>query len=380
MVSMFSNHFFRWTEQLKDSGHEIYWLDVFDSNTRGEKIDFVQQIIGWRQKIKYPGRYAIKHQLPRLYDYINSFNQRQLSDVFEGKLKEIQPDVVHSFVMYSACVPILEIIKKHPEIKWIYSAWGNDLFFYQNNAQMLQDMKSVFPRMDYMFADCARDFIIAKRHGFDGEYLGNYPGGGGYVLDNYNKYIKEHIERNIILIKGYQHTFGRGNNILEAVSSLKKKLSTYEIVVFGTHQTIFDFVESSEKLSSMENLKLIGQVSHDEVLELMGKAVIYIGNSISDGTPNTLLEAIIMEVFPIQSNPGGATAEIIEHDKNGLLIDEPEDSDEIAALILKAIGNPELIMKGIAYNTANIRPRLERKYIQKQVLEKYKLVEDNLKR
>lgn len=220
MVSMFSPHFFNWTAQLKESEHEIYWLDVYDSNTWVKKIDFVHQIVGWRQKIKYPGRYTLKHKSPKLYNFINSFNQRKIEKVFEEKLLKINPDVVQSFVMYLACVPILEVMKRHPKIKWIFSAWGNDLYFYQNDYAMLEDMKRVFPRMDYIFADCDRDFNIAKKIGFKGEYLGNYPGGGGYVLDNYNKYIKESNERKIILIKGYQHKFGRCNTVLEAVLNL----------------------------------------------------------------------------------------------------------------------------------------------------------------
>ena len=102
MISMFSNHFFRWTEQLRDSGHQVYWIDVFDSNTKVKKIDFVHQIIGWKNKIKYPGRYKIKESFPRLDDLINKFNQRSLADVFEDQLRIIQPDIVHSFVMFSA--------------------------------------------------------------------------------------------------------------------------------------------------------------------------------------------------------------------------------------------------------------------------------------
>ena len=50
MVSIFSNHFFNWVKQLKNSEHDIYWLDVFDSNTKVKQIDFVKQITGWRYK------------------------------------------------------------------------------------------------------------------------------------------------------------------------------------------------------------------------------------------------------------------------------------------------------------------------------------------
>ena len=85
-----------------------------------------------------------------------------------------------------------------------------------------------------------------------------------------------------------------------------------------------------------------------------------------------------MGSFPIQSNRGGATAEIIEHGKNGFLIENPEDIREIASLIIQAIENPELLKSGITYNNANIKPLLERNYVRVQVLEKYQLIEENL--
>jgi glycosyltransferase involved in cell wall biosynthesis len=77
------------------------------------------------------------------------------------------------------------------------------------------------------------------------------------------------------------------------------------------------------------------------VLELMGKAFLYIGNSTSDGMPNTLLEAIVMGAFPIQSNPGGVTAEIIEHGKNGLLIEDAEDIEALQKLIEAAVNDKQ---------------------------------------
>ena len=48
MVSIFSSHFFNWVKQLESSGHQIYWLDVYDSNTKVKEIEFVEKIIGWR--------------------------------------------------------------------------------------------------------------------------------------------------------------------------------------------------------------------------------------------------------------------------------------------------------------------------------------------
>lgn len=379
MVSMFSNHFFRWTEQIENAGHEIYWLDVYDSNTQVKRIDFVNQLTGWRQKIKYPGRYTLKHKIPELYNLINSFNQRNLADVFEEKLNEIKPDVVHSFVMQSACFPILKIMQKNAEIPWVYSAWGNDLFFHQTKFSEIEARKEAFNRINYMFADCNRDGEIAKAMDFKGQYLGTFPTGGGYDFQSYQKHIVPLGQRNVILIKGYQHIFGRCIPVLQAVLKIQEKLADFEIVVFGAHPEVFQFVNKTSRLKNAVNFKVLGQSSHENVLKLMGRASIYIGNSISDGMPNTLLEAIVMEAFPIQSNPGGATGEIIEDNKNGFLIDDSDNVWEISKIIERAIRDTAFVKKAIMYNTSKIKPLLERKHIEKQVLEKYKIIEGNLK-
>ncbi len=376
-VSVFSNHFFNWVLQLKDSGHEVYWLDAHDANTYVRKIDFVHQTVKWKNKFEFPGRQRIKKNLPSLDAFIKKFNQRKFIDVFQQKYNEIQPDVIHSFEMNSACVPIVEIMKNHPETKWIYTAWGTDLFYYANEPIKLRGTKDVFNRLDYMFADCTRDFLIAKKLGFKGEFLGTFPGGGGYELELSNSRMKEFQKRKTILIKGYQNKFGRCNNVLEALIKVEDEIKDYSIIVFGASEEVFKLIDlPSFKIK--KNIKVIGMIGRGEVLDLMGQSLIYIGNSISDGMPNTLLEAIIMESFPIQSNPGGATAEIIEHGKNGYLIEDPENIDEIAVLIKNAVQNPELLKSGIEFNSKYIKPKLDREYVKELVLNRYELIERNL--
>src|SRR5690606_30458308 len=123
------------------------------------------------------------------------------------------------------------------------------------------------------------------------------------------------------------------------------------------------------------NLIILKKIPELEVLKLMGESLIYIGNSISDGMPNTLLESIIMGTFPIQSNPGGATAEIIEHKRNGFLIENPIDVNEIKSLILNAINDKVFLGQAVEYNFKQIKPKLEREFVKQEVLKKYSLVE-----
>ena len=377
MVSMASIHFFSWAEQLKNSGHEVYWVDIFDSGIKNPRIDFVDQTVGWRNRFDFPGRYYLKTKVPKVYSFINIINQRNLSDVFNKKMEEIKPDLVHSFVMYAGTVPLLKVMKNYPKTKWAYSAWGNDLFFYQGIKEYKEDMEMVFPYIDFMFADCTRDYHIAKEYGFKGKYLGTYPTGGGYDLKTTDPLISKRSKKNTILIKGYEHKFGRCINILRAINPLKKELENYKIVIFGANQRVFDYISNSD-FKDWRNLEVHGSIGRGKVLKLMGASLIYIGNSISDGMPNTLLEAIIMEVFPIQSNPGGATAEIIENELNGLLINNPEKPDEIKDLLQKALVNPKMIKKAIAHNCRYVKPKLEREIVMNEVVKKYDFIETTI--
>ena len=101
----------------------------------------------------------------------------------------------------------------------------------------------------------------------------------------------------------------------------------------------------------------------------MGKALIYIGNSNSDGMPNTLLEAMCLGVFPIQSNPGGVTEEVITHGENGFLIEDCENIEEIKSLL-------EIVLKNKIFNhnfnNYNLLENIKYSHVQKDVLNIYK--------
>ena len=378
MVSIFSSHFFNWVKQLKNTDHEIFWFDVNDSGSVVKEIEFVHQFPKWRYRINFPGRYLIKDKFPKADMLVNLFNERDLQLVFSDLLEEIKPDVVHSFVMYWATAPLLEVLKNKPQIKWIYSSWGSDLYYYGKQQKENVEMVKTFPYIDYMFSDCYRDYELAKKYGFQGQFLGVFPGRGGYDFSLSDEYSLSPEKRNIILIKGYQGKHGRCIQVLKAILKARSLLSDYDIIVFGADEEVKNFVRSSG-LNKWHNFEVFGKLSHEKILKLMGSSIVYIGNSLSDGMPNTLLESIIMGAFPVQSNPGGATAELIEDGKNGLLIEDPMDIENIL-LILKTVVSDRTfpLKKGIEYNLKYIKPKLEREKVSDQVKSKYLEVEKNL--
>jgi len=365
-------HFFRWTSQLQDSGHEVYWFDITGMSDKVERIDWISQKVNWKLKWNYPGRSLLKKRYPKIYEYLQVVNEFETKSVFEKYLNFIKPDLVHSFSIQISSLPILDVMNKYQHIRWIYSSWGSDIFNKEGKENFDFNLQRLFSRVDYMFADNQRDFEIAKKYGFGGINLGVFPGGGGYDLELIKQYSVPLKDRNVILIKGYEGNLGRCNVVLNAINSLKKELEDFKVVVFGANQKVFKFVQNSE-LNSWENLKIYGSIPHKEVLLLMGNAKIYIGNSISDGMPNTLLEAICSGVFPIQSNPGKVTEEIIKDRFNGRLINNPNDTEYIKEIILETLRDD--IGSGIHYNLDSLSPKLEIKYVTNEIRKIYNQLE-----
>lgn len=370
LVSMPSIHFTRWTSQLEDSGHEVHWFDILNGGYNKE-LSWLTQHVNWRHRFgNFRGRVFLKKYLPKLHGLL----EKNVEIEFERILKAVQPDAVHSFVMYKCCVPIFPVMQRNKHIKWIYSAWGNDLFYYRNVPAYRKDILKVLPKIDYMFSDCERDITIAKELGFQREALGVFPGGGGYKINEYMEFVKPLSERYIILVKGYEQRFGRALNVIKALVNIKTDLTDYRIVIFGADE---EFHRGYKSVEGTDFIEVRSTLKHQEVLKLMGASIVCIGNSISDGMPNTLLEAIIMGAFPIQSNPGNATAEIIENKANGLLIEDAENIEEIKKLILSAISNDSLIKNAFDINQ-ELKYSLGFELIKEQVLKAYDQIEKEL--
>lgn len=369
---MASLHFFKWADLLIEAGHQVYWFDVLDSKQKVSRISWIHQIVGWKLRWDYPGRYFVKNKIPALYKFIQRFNERDTARIFEQKLLEIQPDLVHSFEMQLSCLPILQVMEKHTSIKWLFSSWGSDLFYPQHLGISRFLMNKSLKRTDYLITDCFRDFEIAKKNGFTNNFLGVFPGNGGTQYDS--KLIHPISVRKIILIKGYNNNIGKGIAIIKALTNkLLPLMKDYQLIVFGADSEIQNYVNDNNRFRQA-NIKIYPEsefIENSTLLKLMGESYIYIGNSMSDGLPNSLIEAMGMGAFPIQSNPGNATAELINDGQNGLLIQDALNYNDIEVLLKRALLNPIMIEKAFKYNTTVIIDRYNREKNKIEIIKLY---------
>ena len=365
-ISMHSIHAIRWMENLKDTNHELYWFDVLGRG-KLETIDSVCQFTEWKKRkvTQIKGEYFLSKKYPEVYEKIMPFLEVTANEALEKIILKIQPDVVHSFEMQGCSYPILKTMNKFPKLNWIYSCWGNDLYYYRNIQKHKTKITSVLKRVNYLHTDCKRDYKLATELGFIGKYLGVIPGGTGYRIDDLIKYRAPIDERKIILVKGYQNLFGRGLNSIKALEKTQIETKVYSIIIFGAHKEIIDYIDEKQLPFKVFHRH---ELQQEQLMELMGKALIYIGNNVSDGMPNSLLEAIVMGAFPIQSNPGCVTEEIICHGENGLLIENPECINEIEDLIIQAISNQGMLKKAAKINIDLAKKRLDYDINKKQVI------------
>lgn len=378
LLSMPSIHVVRWIENLKDTTIDSYWFDILDRGKIETDVNLTQ-ITNWKKRkiTRLKGEYWLSKNIPGLYSKIQPYLEITIEEKFRELLQTIQPDVVHSFEMNSCSIPVLKVMNEFSNIKWMYSCWGSDLFYYQNFPEQKAKICSALQRINYMHTDCQRDYNIAQQLGFKGKHLAVIPGGTGYKLNELQTLKTPHTARNIILVKGYEHHVGRGLNIVMALHEINDQLADnkLEVIVFGAHQVVIDYITQNQL-----NYNYFDRhgLSHHQLLELMGKSLIYIGNSLSDGIPNTLLEAIVMGAFPIQSNPGNVTAELIQDHKNGILIKNPNSVKEIKDNILLAVNSKEMLLNALSINEQIAIARLDYDLNKLKVVDLYKQIEKEL--
>lgn len=371
MVAIPNHHFFQWVNQLKESGYEVFWFDITDGGSKVKRIDWVAQIKGWKLKINYPFRFTIKKYAPRLYDYIQRFNERNVSEVFNNVIKEIKPDLIHCFEMKLSGLPILGIMQRN-EIPFVYSSWGSDLFVFKKMGITKNQVQNFFKRTDYLITDCKRDYEIAVNNGFYSKFLGVFPGNGGITINT--KLIKDYKSRNTILIKGYDDGVGKALVVIKALTLIQKSLlQDKNIVVYSADESVIQEIQKEKYFLDL-NIKVYSRndfIDNTDLLALMGESMIHIGNSTSDGMPNVLLEAMGMGAFPIQSNPGHVTEEVITDNKNGYLICNPMDEVSIAGIIEKAMFNDVLRSEALNYNVDFINKHYNRNLLKSRIVKLY---------
>lgn len=372
LVSIPNHHFFQWANQLKEAGHEVHWFDITDGAGFSDKINWVTQYAGWKLRWNFPFRHRLKKQFPSLYQSIQNINERSVSSTFNRLVTNLQPDVIHVFEMQLSGHPIFSVLEQHTSIPLIYSSWGSDMFQYERLGLTTPFVKKFLNRVDYLITDCNRDYKKALQLGFKNKFLGVFPGNGG--VDFIKEAILAPSARATIMVKGYEDGVGKALVVLQAIANYAPQvLDCYKLLVYSADEAVVQYLNSSSfyKKHNISVFLRSSYIPNNQIITYMGQSVLHIANSVSDGMPNVVLEAMGMGAFPIQSNPGHVTEEVITHQKNGLLISSPESEEEIAHHITIALANLPMREAAQEYNTSYMHNHYDRQQLKAKIVALY---------
>ncbi len=379
-------HFARWIGQLKHTGWDIHVFDPYHCLLHS-LLTGVTVHSGWWQKNvpagtrvhhRYPfsrGRHFLEQHLPSLWRRIVPESPKFLAEL----ILKLKPDCIHTLEMQKAAYTLYQarqLLGGGLPAPWIYSCWGNDIFYYRQLPEHHKRIRQVLGTCDYYICDCQRDILLAKEYGLKGEVLGVIPTGGGYPIDVMKsmRQAGPPSSRRIIALKGLHcpNWRGKAGFGLDALLQCADQLRGYKIVVYQSTP------EMREKISQLPRpfpvpIEVFPGSLPKVVWRLLGTARISIGISISDGTPNTLLEAMAMGAFPIQTDSGGATREWIDDGVNGLII-PAESSELIAKAIRVALNNDKLVDAAAEINSEITSERINVSIIQPKVIQLYERV------
>lgn len=289
-------------------------------------------------------------------------------------LNQFNPDIVQAFRTNNEGY-IAALAGHHPTLLFI---WGQDIVYFAMRYRIHRWLaRWTMKRMDGLLADCQRDIDLARELNYsESKPAKVLPGNGGVDLSVYSqgKLVKERPKL-IVYPRGFS-PYLRLDNLLYALKSLieKPKFSSTHIIILMPPSLIerTNAKINSIGLSSL-NVRVKPFLDQASWSKLLGDALIMVSPSISDGTPNSMLEAMACGAFPVMGRLS-SIEEWIEDGHNGLLFD-PDNTAEIEEVLGKALLNLEMcqsaqiVNRDIIIEKANVSTSLP------QLFAFYKLVQ-----
>ena len=382
-----SLHTARWIAQIAEQGWDIYLFPAYIGATHPKIMNTT--VFGSLPRGKNGLNRTVKFAwwtiLPFWLDYLVTKVMRVPFSACARKALEIIirwicPDIIHSLEIQHAGYLTFAAKEKLPGKfpAWIVTNWGSDIYLFGRLTEHKAKIQAVLASCDYYSCECQRDIGLAQQLGFKGEILPVLPNTGGFSLHELISLRNDDTpsSRRTILLKGYQNFAGRALVGLQALRICADILDGYCIAIFSASDDVRIAAELFQQDTKIP-VEIIPAVSHDAVLGTHAKSRIYIGLSISDAISTSLLEAMVMGVFPIQSCTACAD-EWIEDGVSGFIV-PPEDPHVIAQAIRRAIEDDEMVNRAAEINAQTAAERLDCAIIQPQVVDIYQKIYETLR-
>jgi glycosyltransferase involved in cell wall biosynthesis len=380
----YSVHAARWTSLVADQGWDLHFFPSQDNDYIHPDFRNIAFWSGFsrrrpshsHQSVRMMGFWPFASGQPVARKLLEKLGPSWLDrpEWLAWVIRMLDPDIVHSMEFQHASYLAYAAKQRsgRPFPTWIATNWGCDIQLYGRLPEHRAKITDVLRSCDYYSCECQRDVRLARQLGLRGEVLPVVPNGGGLDLEHALSLRQPGTTsaRRVIALKGYHRHMHRAQVGLRALALCADVLRDYTIRVFAPEPR--EIIEMQAEVITGETglaIELMPPVRHDEMLRLHGSARISISLSLADGICTSMLEAMAMGSFPIQSNTACAN-EWVEDGISAFLV-PPEDPHAIADRIRQAILSDRLVDEAAARNADTVRERLDRSQIKMVVVEAF---------
>lgn len=378
-----SVHVARWISLFVENYKE-YEIHLFPSQDFGVTHPLLKNVIihhsffydKSNENIQFKGIYLKNKTLISMirYFYMQTFplyRKKQLKKLIDT----IHPDIIHSLEIQHGAYLVLDIKKKMKKFpKWIVTNFGSDIFLFGQLKEHKEKIRMVMKLADYYSCECKRDVLLAREFGFEKEILSVFPN-SGILEDEVFKESNMSIipsKRKKIMLKGYQGWSGRALTAIYALGKCADIMKEYTVMVYNVSEDIKIALELMKIRYKIAYEIIPMDTDRKEIIKHHGQARISIGLNISDGLSTSMIEAMSMGSFIIQSNTSCAH-EIIKQNKTGILVD-PENFQEVEEALRLALSNDSLVDEAMVINKLLCKKRFSKKVNELKILNYYEKV------
>jgi glycosyltransferase involved in cell wall biosynthesis len=309
VVGMFDSiHFARWLSQFNSQSQQILILPSSRFRRIHPNLDLLLQ----KHQIELYSK--IPRRLVKVVGYIDYLKFELVPKKWKAKLRgkhlkrfldKNDIDILHLIELQHAGYMYLESECFYErKFKVISTNYGSDLIYFMDNPYHKEKLERLLRHSDFYSAECRRDYKLARELGFSGLDLPLMPNAGGFDLDIINRHFTPMSDRKTVYVKGYGGKFGLGKTSLSVARKLLDDYADINVVVVSLTDDLRQISDLLIELHKgrVQIFSIHDKLSRDDVLTLLGKSLICIGASQSDGISTTFLEALVSGAIPIQTN------------------------------------------------------------------------------
>jgi len=294
-------------------------------------------------------------------------------------IQRLNPDLIHSIEFQHAGYRVLQakelLGRSFPT--WLATNWGSDIYYYQRFEGHRRQIRRLLENIDYYSCECERDVKLARELGLKGKAMRPFPNAGGIDL-TLAKEFRSRVRtscRRLVVVKGYQHFAGRALTALDALERCADALRSFDVVLFSVSREVAETARDLRRKGTL-NIWTSEYLPHEQMLGLHSRARVYLAVSISDAISTSMLEAIAMGAFPIQTNTS-CCDEWIEDGESGFIVD-PEDVDGIAESVRMAVTDDQLVDHAAELNWVTVKKRLDQHYVARNIHDLYESIFEDI--